>query len=82
MEQISGTAQVIGVSPEVMAKDPELGTRISGTTLRFEGFEVGEDVIGWVGALEVTVTSSGMYVDAIHADPDAAREAALARTTE
>lgn len=82
MEQISGTAQVVGVSPQVMEKDPELGSRISGTTLRFEGFEVGDDIIGWVGSLEVTVTSSGMYVDAVHPDPDMAREAALARTTD
>ena len=81
MESISVTAQVFGVSPEVMDKDPELGNRIAGTTLHYEGFEVGDEIVGWAGSLEVTVTAAGMSVDAIHADPDAARSAALARVS-
>lgn len=81
METISGTAQVIGVSPEVMDRDPDFGSRIPGTTLRFEGFEVGDDIIGWVGSYEVTVTSTGMYIDAVHPDAETARAAAEARAT-
>jgi hypothetical protein len=81
MESISGTAQVFEVSPEVMDKDPELGNQIAGTTLYYEGFEIGDDIVGWVGALEVTVTAAGMYVEAIHADPEAAKAAATARAS-
>jgi hypothetical protein len=81
MDLISGTAQVFGVSPEVMDKDPELGNRISGTTLRYEGYEAGDDIVGWAGSLEVTVTSAGMYVESIHSDPETARAAALARVS-
>jgi hypothetical protein len=81
MESISGTAQVFGMSPEVMDRDPELGNRIAGTTLQYEGFEVGDDVVGWAGSLEVTVTAAGMYVEAIHADPEAAKAAAMARVS-
>ncbi len=47
-----------------------------------EGFEVGDEVIGWAGVLEVTVDSSGVYVEAIHPSEDAARDAATARASD
>ncbi len=78
MESVNGTARVMEVSPQVMERDPELGNRISGTTLHYEGFETADEIVGWVGSLEVSVTAAGMYVIAIHADPEAARAAASA----
>ena len=82
MDTISGTARVFEVSPQVMDKDPDLGNRIAGATLQYEGFEAGDDIVGWAGALEVTVSGAGMYVEAIHADPEAAKAAALARVRD
>jgi hypothetical protein len=81
METVSGTANVYEVSPEAMAQDPQLGNTIAGATIHFEGFEVGDEVIGWAGVLEVTVDSSGAYVEAIHPSEEAARGAATARAS-
>ena len=79
MEPISGTAHVYEVSPEVMAQDPELGDKIAGATIHYQGFEVGDEVYGWAGVLELTVDSVRVYVEAVHASEEAARDAAAAR---
>jgi hypothetical protein len=82
MELVSGTGQVIGMREQVPEANQDLAERIAGTTLHYSGYEVGDEIIGWAENLEITVSSGGIFVEALHKDATAAEKAATERANE